>query len=74
MPRYVAKADSWYMDEHRPMSLGGITVHEPVREVEDTGLLDSQGNRLYRLPDVIQFGFVKGPDMAKRKGKGGRKC
>lgn len=55
MTRYVTRA-FWVEDEHfmpdmRQDSLPTVIEREP----RDTGLLDKDGNRLWRLPDPIGF-------------------
>lgn len=56
MPRYVVRnasaEDAWWIE--RPAE-NNITVYDA--EPADTGLVDSQGNRIVRLPD--QIGFVR---------------
>lgn len=60
MPRYMtrARAGGWAEDETFPPEYDGgertIEVHDGRRPV-DTGLLDADGERLFRLPDRIGF-------------------
>lgn len=37
-----------------------LQVYEPEDAAVDTGLLDANGVKLYRMPTKIPFGFVKG--------------
>ena len=54
MPRYVSrKPRADYDDWYEPPLTPDLTVIE--REPAPTGLLDSEGNEIWRLPDPIGF-------------------
>ncbi len=55
-PRLVKANDD--EDDYEP-SLTARTVHEIDDDAEFTGLLDAQGNPLYRVPERCKMGFVK---------------
>lgn len=64
MSRYVTvrpKAFDW-----SPLDCGPsqITAHEAEPEPVSTGLLDSHGRPLYRLPDTVPMGFHRGGPKA----------
>lgn len=73
MPRYATRSDVYYMDEHQALDIGGITVHETDRSPLPTGLLNANGDELYRIPETVPFGFVRGVTVEKspkrRKGR-----
>ena len=61
MPRYTTRrhAVAWIEDDDcwddaQHMSIEVVTEDA---EVEDTGLFDASGNRLYRMPDRHPLGF-----------------
>ena len=54
---------SWSTSEIRH---GGMTVHEPKDEPQETGLLDHLGNELMRLPDERRpIGFLHAYEVDK---------
>ena len=60
MSRYVTKADSWYAEYHTGFTPPSIQVQEQDRSPVDTGLLNHRGEKIYRMPDAVPFGFVQG--------------
>ena len=59
-PKYVTRAvraieagDDWWTDDHRTISVS-VGDDTPV----DTGLVDGQGNSIYRVPSRRPIGFV----------------
>lgn len=62
-------------DYFYPVQGQTMTVHEDEKSPQDSGLLDQNGNSLFRNPKQHRIGFALQPvSMAKKKGKGGRKC
>lgn len=52
--RYVTKAfwaDEWFSEQTT------ITVYEQEAQPEKTGLLNAQGEPLYRVPEKVRMGF-----------------
>lgn len=73
MTRYVTKrraragldCDSFeYWDDAE-----GITVFEPSDEPEETGLLNAQGDPLYRVPERRPIGFHLKPRVRVKAGR-----
>lgn len=59
--RYFVRMDSesderWSQPDVKPAPL---TVFEPTREPQNTGLLDAQGNRLMAVNELDQIGFIR---------------
>lgn len=70
MPRYRTRADLDY-DQFGPSTM---TVHEDDKGPVRTGVLDSRGEMIFRMPDTVTFGFHPGVSMAKKKPGKKRGC
>jgi hypothetical protein len=62
--KYVAGAsaqrawwDDLYQLDSRPSGFDRVTVHETSDEPQPTGLLDANGNQLYRIIEKEPIGF-----------------
>lgn len=62
MPRYVTRdaPPAAYYDDETPLLGSTITVYAEEREPVRTGLVDQHGTPIFRVPERIPFGFVKG--------------
>lgn len=49
---------AWYGDEKPATVETTMTVYEREYRPEDTGLLDSNGTPLYRVPDKRRIGYL----------------
>jgi len=54
---FPAQWDNFSSIEHERIEDGSRTVHVKDDEPIDSGLLDAQGNRLYRFPEKLPMGF-----------------
>lgn len=50
--------DAFMLDDDRDVSMTADAVLEGDGEVPWSGLYDARGNKLYRRPDRLRFGFV----------------
>ena len=57
MPRYVRIQPKLYWDDNDTLLIPPIRVD--AAEPQNTGLLDSKGNKLFKLPDVVGFLKIK---------------
>ena len=59
--KYVAihrPRNDWF-EEERPMTVQtSMTVYERDDEPQDTGLLDANGTKLYRVSDKQKMGYI----------------
>ena len=56
--RYVAIRPKAHWADDAPL-IPSLTVYEPEDKPEETGLLDANGVKLYRVRERIKMGFVK---------------
>lgn len=67
-PRRADEGDSDELEmAERDVRRTTIEVHEADERGVDTGLLDANGDMLYREPDVIAFGFQPPEKRKKRR-------
>lgn len=57
MTRYVTKSYWSSVDYDGDVSITADEVIEPDRTPQKTGLLDHNGDPIYRVQDTVQFGF-----------------
>ena len=62
MTKYVSRPRAaWFWDgeEQDGITVDSITVFEGDRNPVEIGLLDADGDPIYRLPDTVPFGFCR---------------
>jgi hypothetical protein len=57
--RYVTRSVVGFFDDEHSATASEIIVEDQVAQF--SGLLDANGERLYRMPDRVTFGFQAKP-------------